>query len=84
VPNPFNPRTTIFYELPETSAMSLVIHDVAGRVVRRLVDGVELEGSRSVVWDGTNDGGRPVPSGIYFCVMRAGGYEARRRMTLLK
>jgi hypothetical protein len=84
VPNPFNPRTTIFYELPEASVVSLAIYDVTGRVVRTLVDGAQGAGRRSVEWDGTNDEGRPVESGIYFYVMRAGGYESQRRMTLLK
>jgi hypothetical protein len=84
VPNPFNPRTTIFYELPEASVVSLAIYDVTGRVVRTLVDGAQPEGRRSVEWDGTNDDGRPVESGIYFYVMRAGGYESQRRITLVK
>ena len=84
VPNPFNPRTTISYDLPATTAVKLAIYDVTGRVVRTLVDGVQAAGSHSAEWDGTNDNGRHVESGVYFYAIRAGSYESQRRMALLK
>jgi flagellar hook assembly protein FlgD len=53
-------------------------------VVRTLVDGVQAAGSHSAEWDGTNDSGRHVESGVYFYAIRAGSYESQRRMALLK
>jgi hypothetical protein len=83
-PNPFNPRTTITYELPEAAEVHLVIVDVAGRVVRTLVEEMRPAGSYAVEWDGRDDGGRPAGSGIYFTSMRAGATEFQKRLTLLK
>jgi flagellar hook assembly protein FlgD len=83
-PNPFNPKTVISYELPQTSQVQLVIYDVAGRVVRTLVDGQRPAGSHGAEWDGRDDGGRPVGSGIYFYAMRAGAWQSQKRLTVLK
>jgi hypothetical protein len=83
-PNPFNPKTVISYDLPQTSQVQLVIYDVAGRVVRTLVDGQRPAGSHGAEWDGRDDGGRPVGSGIYFYAMRAGAWQSQKRLTLLK
>jgi hypothetical protein len=83
-PNPFNPKTVISYDLPQTSQVQLVIYDVAGRVVRTLVDGEKPAGSHGAEWDGRDDGGRPVGSGIYFYAMRAGAWQSQKRLTLLK
>jgi len=67
-PNPFNPATTIRFELAgEVSGPASVrIFDAGGRLVRTLVDGVLPPGAQAVVWDGRNDGGRALGSGIYF------------------
>ncbi len=83
-PNPFNPMTTIAYSLPEAAHVIVRVYSVAGKVVATLKDGVEGAGQRSVVWDGTNDRGQSVGSGIYFCSMTAGEFSDRKMMVLLK
>ena len=65
-PNPFNPVTTLRYELPHNSRVLLVIYDMRGREVIRLVDGYVSAGHNKVVWNSSDASGRPVPSGIYF------------------
>jgi hypothetical protein len=85
VPNPFNPVTTIAYDVPQGGAdMSLKIYDVSGRLVRTLVDGYESAGTRSVTWDGTNDHGQALASGIYFSRMTAPEYSQTVKMIMLK
>jgi Zn-dependent metalloprotease len=64
-PNPFNPHTTIRYNIPEQSSVSLVIYDIMGREVRRLVDGIVEPGYHSVAWDSRNTSGVEVSSGMY-------------------
>jgi hypothetical protein len=86
-PNPFNPTTVIPYTLPGGSATSrvrLVILDVSGRMVRTLVDEPQAGGLHEAVWDGRDDRGGPVSSGIYFCVLDANGQRNTRKMVLLK
>jgi len=83
-PNPFNPLTTIAYQLPETAHVSIRVYSVAGRLVTTLRDRVEEAGRRSVVWDGTNDRGEHVGSGVYFCSMSAGEFTDHKIMVLLK
>ncbi len=86
-PNPFNPQTTIPYELPSTAQAvhaRLVILDTAGRVVRTLVDEDQAGGSREAVWNGRNDAGGTVSSGVYFYVLDAGGERRTRKLVLLK
>lgn len=83
-PNPFNPSTTIRYELADAGRVNLTIYSVEGKHVRTLVDEVESAGSHDVVWDGRNDAGVRVGSGVYFCTMRAGSCVQTRRLVLLK
>lgn len=83
-PNPFNPVTAIRYALPERAQVSLRVYDVAGSLVRTLVDRAQGPGWHSVVWDGRDDLGRTVASGIYFFGMEAGEFSERRSMVLLK
>ncbi|MDH4035875.1 MAG: C25 family cysteine peptidase [Candidatus Krumholzibacteria bacterium] len=85
-PNPFNPVTTIEYWVPGGSRnrVSLVIYDVRGARVRTLVDREKAAGRYAAQWDGRNDAGAPVSSGVYFYRMVAGGFENTRRMVLLK
>ena len=64
-PNPFNPVTTIRYNIPEPSTVSLIIYDITGREVRRLVDGTVEPGYHTAVWDGTGISGTTVSSGVY-------------------
>jgi len=65
VPNPFNPRTELRFDLPRAQQVRLEIFDVRGRRVATLVDGIEPAGARAVTWSGTDDARRPVPSGVY-------------------
>ena len=83
-PNPFNPTTTIRYQLPEAAPVRLVIYDVLGRRVRTLLSEAKTPGYHQVIWDGRNDAGTPVGSGIYLYRFQAGDYVAVRKMTLLK
>ena len=84
-PNPFNPITTIDYQVAAGGGMvRLSIFDVSGRLVRTLVDERQSEGVRSVIWNGTNDRGAPVASGIYFYRMQAPGFAETRKMVLLR
>ncbi len=87
-PNPFNPRTTIEYGVAAPSRVMLRVYDLAGRVVRTLVDGDVEAGEHKVVWDGTTDGGQRAASGVYFVRMEAAGhtdaFHATRKLVLLK
>ena len=83
-PNPFGPRTIIRYALPQTTPVKLAVYDLSGRLVRTLVDGQIAAGFHSAPWDGLDDRGREVGSGIYFYSMKAGSYESTRKMTLIK
>ncbi|RME20695.1 MAG: T9SS C-terminal target domain-containing protein, partial [Candidatus Zixiibacteriota bacterium] len=83
-PNPFNPSTTIEYSLPRRSRVVIEIFNVLGRNVRRLVDEQAEAGRHRVVWDGRNDAGRPVASGVYLYRLVADDYTATRKMLLLK
>ncbi|MBN2564611.1 MAG: nuclear transport factor 2 family protein [Candidatus Eisenbacteria bacterium] len=85
VPNPFNPTTTIAFEVPDGGArVSLEVYDVSGRLVRTLVDGHEPAGTRTVTWDGRDDEGQPVASGIYFSRMTAPEFSETTKMILMK
>jgi hypothetical protein len=86
-PNPFNPSTTISYELPESAGAVRVVLDVyniRGQKVVTLVDELKDAGRYSVNWDGTDAGGRRVSSGVYFYRMRAGEFSTVRKMVILK
>jgi hypothetical protein len=83
-PNPFNPSTRIAYQLADNARVSLAIYDVSGRPVRKLVDRLQPAGAYSVTWDGRDDGGRHLPTGVYFCRLTAGTFTQTRRMVLLK
>jgi hypothetical protein len=83
-PNPFNPTTTIAYSLALAGDAELVVYDVTGRRVRTLVDGFVTAGDHEVRWDGRDDGGEVVSSGVYFYRLRAGDVVETQRMVLLK
>ena len=85
VPNPFNPRTTISFELDEPATTRLRIYDMHGRVVRRLLDNVSLAaGPHAISWQGREDDGRPAAAGTYLFRLEARGVTATRRMVLLR
>lgn len=83
-PNPFNPETIIDFELPEMNNVSIEIYTITGQLVRRLVNESKPSGFHSVVWDGTNDAGVKVSSGIYIYRMTAGSFSQIRKMVFLK
>lgn len=85
MPNPFNPSTTIRYDVRENGTrVSIDVFDVTGRRVRSLVDGARPAGQQSVTWNGRDNGGNPVASGVYFYRMVAGSFTQTRKMVLLK
>jgi hypothetical protein len=83
-PNPFNPVTSIAFSMPMTAEAELAVFDIAGRRVATLVDTEVEVGRHEVVWDGTNDAGEPVASGVYFSRLTALGEETSAKMVLLK
>lgn len=83
-PNPFNPSTSISYDLPVASQVRLDILNVLGQKVRTLVDEFREAGSHSVKWDGRNDYGSTTASGIYFYRISAGENQAVKKMMMLK
>jgi hypothetical protein len=83
-PNPFNPVTTIPFEVPGTSSVRLFVLDATGRVVRTLVDEKMPGGSHSVEWNGKDQRGEGVSSGVYFYVLDVAGERRTRKMVLLK
>ncbi len=83
-PNPFNPSTEIRFSLPHRCAVRLNVFDSAGRLIRVLHDGTLGPGRHSIVWDGTNNAGRTVGSGVYFYRLCAGKEAISKKMVLLK
>jgi hypothetical protein len=83
-PNPFNPSTTIKYDLKEAGKVSLKIYNVLGQEVRTLVSGAHTAGFKSVVWDGRNNAGQAVSSGIYVYRLETSGFVKSRKMMLIK
>jgi hypothetical protein len=84
-PNPFNPRTTLAFELPAAAPVSLVVYDLAGRRVRTLAAGEVLgAGAHTRTWLGRDDRGRAVASGVYLYRLEAGAQRATRRVTLIR
>ncbi len=83
-PNPFNPVTRIAFAVPRASRVVLDIYDTAGRRVRRLVDRDATPDRYEAVWDGKNDDGAPVASGIYLYRLMSDGEELARKMVLLR
>jgi hypothetical protein len=84
-PNPFNPTTTIKYQIKDAGHVSLKIYNVAGQLVRTLVDEQTTAGEiQEIRWRGLNDAGQPVSSGVYFYRLVAKNYTETKKMVLLK
>jgi hypothetical protein len=84
-PNPFNPLTTVEYEIPRAQAVRISIYDIRGRLVRRLLDNVaQSAGRHEIAWNGRADSGAAQPSGVYFCRLEAGGHAQTIKLALLK
>ena len=84
LPNPFNPTTTIRFELPFESDVTIEVYDVSGRLVKVVADGEYPAGEHEAVWVGRDADGNEVASGVYFYKMKTDGFEAGRKMVLLK
>ncbi len=83
-PNPFNPSTTIRYDLPEESHVSLTVYDLMGKQITSLVSESQAAGVRTVTWDGTDASGKNVSAGVYLYRIQAGEFSQTRKMVLLK
>jgi hypothetical protein len=83
-PNPFNPSTRIEYRLPRNAELTIKIYDLRGQVVRTLVDQVMPAGAGHVTWDGRDEAGGQVASGVYFCETRALGEVKVHKMALVR
>ena len=83
-PNPFNPSTEIRYEIPDDLLVSVAVYDVAGRLIRSLINEPKPAGSYSVVWDGKNDIGANVATGVYIYSIDAGKHRQNKKTVFLK
>jgi len=83
-PNPFNPETTISYSLQRDCEVTLDIYNVKGQKIRTLVKGVRSAGVHKVVWNGCDDDGRSVGSGVYFCRLQSEGFVSVKKMVMVK
>jgi hypothetical protein len=83
-PNPFNPITTLRYDLPSDALVTLSIYDMLGREITQLVNTTQEAGFRSVQWDARDNMGRPVSAGVYLYQIQAGEFIQTKKMVLLK
>lgn len=83
-PNPFNPTTTIKFALPRASQIQIVIYNVLGGKVRTLIDSRKPAGEHTIVWDGKDDRGNTVPSGVYFYKLTAESFVQTKKMVLVR
>jgi len=84
-PNPFNPRTMVRFDLPRAGRVELAVFDLQGRRVRTLLAGNAAAGPHEVLWQGDDDAGRTLPSGVYLARLRGpGGTAAERKLTLVR
>ncbi len=83
-PNPFNPSTYVRYQLPERTQVRISVFDILGREVRVLVDKQQAKGDYRMLWDGKDNAGRMLASGIYIVRIKAGNFSAKQKMLLVK
>ena len=83
-PNPFNPLTTISYELLADGIVNIVIYDLIGKKIKTLVSGFQTSGSKNINWNATNNQGQPVSAGVYLYSIEAGDFRQTKKMILLK
>ena len=83
-PNPFNPSTRLRFVVPSAGLVSIRVHDLAGRVVRTLVDGSRDAGRHEVVWQGRDDAGQPLASGVYLAQVRTNEGVSSQKLVLAK
>jgi len=83
-PNPFNPVTTIAYDLARDQKVEIDIYNIKGQKVKKLINEIRKAGSYKTVWDGRNEDNQTVGSGIYFYRMKSGTYTSTGKMILMK
>jgi hypothetical protein len=83
-PNPFNPTTQIRYQLPQAVQVSLTIYNMLGQEVRKLVNANQPAGYHTAIWDGRDNSGRPVPTGVYHYRLQAGSFTTTKKMLMAK
>jgi hypothetical protein len=83
-PNPFRFSTCLRLDLPEARFARVTIYDPAGRLVRRLCDGLLPGGRHDLIWDGRNDGGHRQAGGVYLLTVNMGGYSVRRSLVMIR
>jgi flagellar hook assembly protein FlgD len=83
-PNPFNPQTTIKYQLPKDADVSLKIFNIQGQLVKKAVDAKQRAGFYSINWDGTDMHGHKVASGVFFYVLQTEDFKASKKMVILQ
>ncbi|MBD3288592.1 T9SS type A sorting domain-containing protein, partial [candidate division KSB1 bacterium] len=83
-PNPFNPCTTISYQLPERNHVELMIYNIKGKTIRTLARNEQNAGFYTIQWDGTNENGNYVSSGVYICSIKTGKFQKSFKMLLIK
>ena len=83
-PNPFNPITSLRYDLPNDGLVNITIYDMMGRIVKTLVNGSQTAGYKSIQWNATNDRNEPVSAGLYLYTIQTGEFRQTKKMVLLK
>jgi flagellar hook assembly protein FlgD len=83
-PNPFNPITTLRYDIPQVINVNIAIYDMMGRQVKTLVNGIQSAGHKSVQWNSTNNQGKPVSAGVYLYKIQVGDFVDTKKMILLR
>ena len=83
-PNPFNPETRINYAILENSVVTIEIFNITGQLIRTLINEYKAKGNYSVIWDGRDNAGRLVSSGIYLYRLQAGSFIQTRKMIFMK
>ena len=83
-PNPFNPITTLRYDLPKDALVNITVYDMMGRVVKTMVNTEQKAGYKTTQWNATNNAGQPVSAGLYLYTIQAGKFRQTKKMVLLK
>ena len=83
-PNPFNPVTDIKFNMQEAGIVNLTIYNIRGQIVKTLISGTQEAGEHSVIWQGRDDSGKPVSSGVYFYKFSTSDYTTTKKMVLMK
>jgi hypothetical protein len=83
-PNPYNPETNIEYNLKSSSQVSITIYNVQGKLLKSLTDDYQQSGTYTIKWNGLNESGSQVPSGVYFITISAGDETLNHRIVMMK